>query len=246
MDDVKYPYPGAFNAEAYEWLNRCTDPERKVETLIAAIAPWAEKAVLDIGAGSGFHAVWFAQEAQQVIAVEPDPRLRQQMFARLAQMDNIKISVLADSAENILLSDEVVDMAYARFAYFFGTPDCLPGLAQVMRILKPGGNFFVIDVIPDWGEWGQITTKAYPDIFHPRYHEDQMQFYQAHGFSVHQIETVFCAPNKMVLETVFKMDFPHAWEELLSEITCLELRYKLAVFHYHKQEHSLNNGQLAS
>jgi hypothetical protein len=32
-EKVKYPYPGATNAEAYEWLNQCTDPERKVQAL---------------------------------------------------------------------------------------------------------------------------------------------------------------------------------------------------------------------
>jgi SAM-dependent methyltransferase len=240
MENIKYPYPGATNAAAYEWLNRCTDPERKVETFIAKIMPWKRKTVLDIGAGSGFHSAWFAQVAERVIAVEPDPRLRRQLFARLAQSPDWQVSVLAASAESIPLPDRCVDLAYARFAYFFGTPECLPGLAEVMRLLLPGGHFFVIDAIPEWGEWGRLTAKAYPKIFHRNYHADQTAFYQAHGFSVYRIETVFRAPNKKVLNAVFKMDFPHVWKELVRVVDSLELSYGIAVFYRRKIDRKPN------
>ncbi len=236
MDEVKYPYPGAVCADAYEWLNRCTDPERKVEELIGRIAPWKDRTVLDVGAGSGFHSAWFAHDAAHVIAVEPDTRLRRQMFARFSQITGGKISVLAASAEDIPLPNRCVDLAYARFAYFFGTADCLPGLAEVMRALKPGGHFFVIDVIPDSGEWGRLAVKAYPDVFHQNYHTDQTTFYRSHGFSMHRIETFFRAPNRKVLNTVFRMDFPHIWRELTREVDSLELSYGIAVFHRQKTE----------
>jgi ubiquinone/menaquinone biosynthesis C-methylase UbiE len=234
MDEVTYPYPGANDAEAYESLNRCTDPERRAEAFIASIAPWKGKAVLDVGAGSGFHSAWFAQEAGHVIALEPDPRLRRQMFARLAGLADRKISVLAAGAESIPLPDSYVDMGYARFAYFFGTPDCLRGLGEMRRVLRPGGRFFVVDVIPEWGDGGRIAMKAYPTVFHPKYHADQTEFYLAQGFSMHRVETVFRAPDKEVMAAVFRMDFPHAWEELLQEAGSLELSYGIAVFHWQK------------
>lgn len=44
----------------------------------------------------------------------------------------------------IPLRDHSVDVAHARFAYFFG-PGCEPGLTELERILKPGGTAFVID-----------------------------------------------------------------------------------------------------
>ncbi|MEM7029778.1 MAG: class I SAM-dependent methyltransferase [Chloroflexota bacterium] len=235
MNDVTYPYPGAVHEDAYEWLNRCTDPARKVERLIATIAPWKGKTVLDIGAGSGFHSVWFAKEARHVIALEPDNRLRHQIFKRLSQRAQEKFSVIAASAENILLPNQAIDIVYARFAYFFGTPDCLPGLREVMRVLKPNGHFFVIDVIPNESEWGAISTKAYPHIFRADYAENQMNFYETLGFSRYEVDTAFVAPNRDVLKQVFMMDFPHIWETLLQEVQALRLSYKIAIFHYGRE-----------
>lgn len=231
QEEVKYPYPGAADAEAYEWLNRCSDPERKVEALIAGLAPWKGKTFLDVGAGSGYHSVWFAEKAAHVIAVEPDPRLRRQMFSRLAQASAGRISVVSGSAEDLPLRDASIDIAYARFAYFFGTPDCLPGLAEVTRVLKSDGHLFVIDVIPEYGECGRMARREYPRTFHAKYHENQVDFYRAHGFDVHRVETVFRAPNREVLAKVFRMDFPRAWEELVRGVRSLELTYGIAVFH---------------
>lgn len=42
--------------------NLAADPEGRVETTMALLAPWKDKVVLDIGAGTGFHLPRFAQE----------------------------------------------------------------------------------------------------------------------------------------------------------------------------------------
>ena len=144
------------------------------------------------------------------------------------------LDMLAAGAENIPLCSDYADMAYARFAYFFGTSACLSGLAEVMRVLKPGGNFFIVDVIPEWGTWGTVARKAYPSVFHPNYHADQSRFYASHGFATHRVETVFRAPDRETMKTVFQMDFPKAWEELLQDVRSLELSYGIAVFHQQK------------
>ena len=187
--------------------------------------------MLDIGAGSGFHSLFLLEAAEHVIAVEPDGRLRRQLFARFSQKLDRKISVLAGDAETMLLPDASVDLAYARFAYFFGTDECLPGLAEVSRVLKPNGHFVIIDVLPEFGAWGLFAAEAYPQIFHKNYHADHAAFFQKHGFSTHRIETIFRAPNQEVLEAVFRMDFPHNWEALMRKAKALEFTYGIAVFH---------------
>ena len=142
-----YPYAGATNPTVCEHLNNCTDPDQRLEAFMWEKASIEEKQVLDIGAGSGFHAVRYAQKADHVFAVEPDVRMLQQIYARLCDNPPENISILATSAESIPLLDHSIDVAYARFAYFFGTKDCLHGLYEVKRILSPDGHFFIIDTI---------------------------------------------------------------------------------------------------
>lgn len=108
------------------------------------IAPWTGKVLLDCGAGTGFHIERFHHEAAQVVAVEPDPDLRLALMQRIVDRRLTRTSVLGASAESMPLRDHSVDIGHARFAYFFG-PGCEPGLAELRRILRPGGTAFIID-----------------------------------------------------------------------------------------------------
>ena len=163
-----YSYPGSTDPSAYERLNECTDPDGKIEQLMWGLAPISGKVVLDIGAGSGFHALRYATEAAHMLAVEPDPRMLDRMWVRIQRHGATNVSALGASADALPLSEGLVDVAHARFAYFFGTSDCLPGMREIQRVLKPGGHFFIIDADPDHGDFGGLARRAYPATFTQR------------------------------------------------------------------------------
>lgn len=71
-EKITHPYVGATDADAYEWLNRCTDPDGRLQDTMAGLASWKGRTLLDLGAGSGYQAVQFAESATRVFAVEPD------------------------------------------------------------------------------------------------------------------------------------------------------------------------------
>ena len=134
QEDRFWPYVGAENLEVYEWLNRCTDSERRIESLMWNLGSWQGKMVLDIGAGTGFHAERYAELAAHVCALEPDQRMLDRLRLRIDSRPLENVTALAALAGAIPLVDASVDRVVARFAYFFGTDDCLPGLREVRRV----------------------------------------------------------------------------------------------------------------
>ena len=59
----------------YEIENHAFDRLGLVTALLTDVADWTERAVLDIGAGTGFHLPLFAKTAKSVVGVEPNSDL---------------------------------------------------------------------------------------------------------------------------------------------------------------------------
>src|SRR5262249_44469958 len=119
-----------------------------------ARAPWAGRTLLDLGCGSGYWLGRYAGEAAEVIGVEPDPRL-----LPLAAARDPRARVLRGSAERLPLEDGSVDVGHARFAYFF-PPGCDAGLAEVMRVLRPGGTLVAVGNDLRAGEFAELLRAA--------------------------------------------------------------------------------------
>lgn len=142
------------NIGLYEVENRAVDPGGHVLAAMRAHAPWAGRALLDLGCGSGYWLPGYAREAAEVTGVEPDPRL-----LPLAAARDPRVRVLRGSAEHIPLDDQSVDVVHARFAYFF-PPGCDAGLAEAMRVLRPGGTLVVIGNDLRAGEFAGLLRAA--------------------------------------------------------------------------------------
>ena len=98
-----------------------------------------------------------AGSASKVIGIEPDPVLRAAATARTAQLPGAE--VLAGSAERLPLPGCSVDVVHARFAYFLA-PGGDAGLAEVLRVLRPGGSLVVVDNDYRWGQFAQLLAAA--------------------------------------------------------------------------------------
>lgn len=138
----------------YEVENAAADPDGRVLAAMRSLAPWQGKTLLDLGCGSGYWLPRYADEAAAAIGVEPDPDL----CAMAAQRDP-RARVLPGSAEHIPLADASVDVAHARFAYFW-PPGCDAGLAEVLRVLRPGGALIVVDNDHRHGEFANLLGAA--------------------------------------------------------------------------------------
>ena len=147
------PNQGA-RPDLYELENEALDPDGLVLAAMRELAPWAGRTLVDLGCGSGYWLPGYAAEAAAVIGVEPDPAL-----VPLAAARHPKAQVRPGSAEHIPLGDASVDVVHARFAYFWA-PHCAAGLAEVRRVLKPGGALVVVDNDHRAGEFAGLLRAA--------------------------------------------------------------------------------------
>jgi SAM-dependent methyltransferase len=147
------PNQGA-RPDLYELENQALDPEGVVLAAMRELAPWAGRTLVDLGCGSGYWLPGYAAEAAAVIGVEPDP-----VLVPLAAVRDPRAWVRPGSAEHIPLGDGSVDVVHARFAYFW-PPGGAGGLAEVRRVLKPGGALVVVDNDHRAGEFAELLQAA--------------------------------------------------------------------------------------
>ena len=125
------------------------------------VASWAGRDVLDVGCGTGFHLPRFAETARTVTGVEPHPPLFR--LARRRTPRPAGVRVLPGTAAALPLPPGSVDVAHARWAYFFG-PGCEPGLAELDRVVRRGGTAFVVDNDATRSTFGRWFRGAYPSV----------------------------------------------------------------------------------
>lgn len=97
--------------------------------------------VLDLGAGTGKLTRLLLSRFADVVAVEPDPGMR-----RLLEPRCPGARILTGSAEEIPLGDASVDAVFA--AETFHVWDGEAALAEVARVLRPGGAFVLLWNLP--------------------------------------------------------------------------------------------------
>lgn len=211
-----HPAPNIQDApDVYEIENRAADPEHRIEAAMAAVASWDGKVVLDLGAGAGFHLARFHDTAAHVIAVEPHGPSRLRAMARVAALGLERASVMAGSAECIPLPDACVDIVHAGFAYFFA-PDCAPGLAELARVIRPGGAAFIIDNDLRRGTFAEWLRRS---PWCPAQDADAIEgFWARHGFTLHRIASEWRFASRADLEAVVRIEFPGGLaEQILRE-----------------------------
>ncbi len=109
-------------------------PDAAIEWVLAPVRTRFPLRVLDLGAGTGRVSEALQRAEVDVIAVEPDPRMRATMLERV-----FGVAVLAGTAEDIPLPDERVDAVVVGQAYhWFDQARAHP---EIARVLKPGGVF---------------------------------------------------------------------------------------------------------
>lgn len=101
--------------------------------------------VLEIGAGTGLNTSHFPDSVNEIAFTEPDPPMARRLSARLARTI-VPGRLSAARAEQLPFEDDEFDAVVSTFTLC--TVDSVPGaLAEVNRVLKPGGSFRFLEHI---------------------------------------------------------------------------------------------------
>jgi SAM-dependent methyltransferase len=196
------PSPNIWESpDVYELENRAVDRQGVIEAAIHDIHDWAAQDVVDVGCGTGFHLPRFAGTARSVVGVEPHPPLVEQARGRVAGLPTVR--VVNASAADTTLPAESVDVAHARWAYFFG-PGCEPGLGELDRILRPGGTAFVVDNDATRSTFGTWFRRSLP-----RYDPEAVErFWARHGWSRRRLDIEWTFDSPADCARVLRIEFP--------------------------------------
>ncbi|TDD19565.1 class I SAM-dependent methyltransferase [Nonomuraea diastatica] len=214
------PSPNIWNApQVYELENRAVDPEGAADAAMRELRPWDGATVLDIGCGTGYHLPVLAAAASGVIGVEPHGDLAALARRRCAGLPNV--AVHAAAAQDLPLPDASVDVAMARWAYFFG-PGCEPGLRELSRVVRRGGAAFVLDLDATRGSFGRWFSHTVP-AYSPR---DVEAFWVRHGWQRRPLDLRMAFERRADLEAVLRIEFaPGVAEQAIAETPGLEIPY---------------------
>lgn len=225
------PSPNIWNdAETYELENRSVDPDGAIWAAMSAVQSWDGARVLDLGCGTGFHLPLLAEmvgRRGRVLGVEPHPPLVASAGRRLAALPDlgVRAGVVAACAQELPLPDDSVDVVHNRWAYFFG-PGCEPGLAELERVVAPGGVALLVDNDATRSTFGAWFRRAWP-TYDP---EAVQRFWDRRGFTTVPVDMRWQTDSRADLERLVRLEYPEAMaDELLAGHEGCSVDYAVAL-----------------
>lgn len=181
------PFYGAEDRRLFDIERAAMDRPGRVVAALDESLP-RNGVVLDVGAGDGFTAERLGTNERRVIALEPAAGMRS---------PTRPLWWLGGEAEHLPLRDGSVNAAYSTWAYFFSRNwDPTPGLAELDRVVRPGGLIAIVDNLGD-DEFTALASDPIGLTADP-------EFWKEQGFE--------CA----VIETTFEFNSPTDADELLT------------------------------
>lgn len=130
---------------------------KSLERLVALTAPQKSWHVLDVATGGGHVAYTFAPHVARVWATDITQQMLDQVKAEAARRELANIRIAYAKAEALPFDDGSLDLITCRIAphHFDSIPEFL---AEVHRVLKPGGLAAIVDNVVPAGAVGDYIN----------------------------------------------------------------------------------------
>lgn len=117
--------------------------------VVELVAPRKDWHALDVATGAGHMALAFAPHVARVVASDITPQMLAEAAKLAAKQGHVNVETAAADAEALPFADAAFDLVSCRIApHHFGNVPRF--IAEVTRVLKPGGTFALVDnIAPD-------------------------------------------------------------------------------------------------
>lgn len=124
--------------------------EPTISSVIFQKFNFVDKAVVDIGSGTGKSSFEAAGYASHVTGIEPEEAMRNLAYAKAKELNLTNVEFLAGTAEEVPLPNASTDIVLAITAAIH-PPDRFALFAQeALRVVRPGGYIISVGVAPGW------------------------------------------------------------------------------------------------
>jgi ubiquinone/menaquinone biosynthesis C-methylase UbiE len=146
------------NGRVYDFLTKFEE-RREIGDRRRSLAAPLRGRVLEIGAGTG-HTLAHYRHADEVVALEPDESMASRIPPK-AESAPAPVEVVRAPAEELPFPDESFDAAVSVFVLCsVGDPE--RALSEVNRVLRPGGEFVVLEHVRGHGRRGRWQDRLTP------------------------------------------------------------------------------------
>ena len=196
-DEVHHPLFARLYIRLTE--SRSDDEEEHRARLLAGLSG----RVIEVGAGHGLNFALYPPAVTELLAVEPEPLLRERAIQAAAESP-LEIEVMPGVADRLPAEDDAFDAAVASLV-LCSVPDQQSALAELRRVLRPGGELrfyeHVVSNRPGWRRFMRLSDATWWPRVSGGCHlgRDTAPAIEAAGFEIESIDRFRFGPGKRPL-----------------------------------------------